>query len=323
LNLHRETLIEQKVKAVFLLTMREASNLPSYAPDFWAFRHRVLEFGSPHAPNQKQPPVGLMLWHIENSITPIIDTKGKISSLTKMLTELPDQEEAVSLRIDLFYELGFLYWRSGDHLSAEKSLTSGINLAREYKVFDLLVKLQNGLAIIRYEQKSYQSATELLEPLIKNNPHDCLLLLNQAVVLFAMKKRYNGITKGKKATSLCTQNPWVWNSLGFLYYFAGNMDEAATCLQKAIEISPKSGYFYESLAVCYLAIGLDDKATAQLHQSKNNLGDREIYQTVLKEYIKGNTEKVSSLVESAVDVGTLSELDTTRDPILNTLSISI
>ncbi len=266
LNLHRETLIEQKIKVVFLLTMREASNLPRYAPDFWAFRHRVLEFGSPRAHNQKMPPVGLMLWHIEDAVTPIVDIENKISSLTKMLAEIPDQDEAVSLHIDLLYELGFLYWHSGDHFNVEKALTSGISLAKEYNFFDLLAKLQNGLAIIRYEQGNYQSATELLEPLIKNNPHDCLLLLNLAIVFFAMKKRYNGIKKGKKATSLCAQNSWVWNSLGFLYYFAGNMDEAEICFQKAIAISPKFGYFYKSLAVCYLAIGLQGKANAQLHQ---------------------------------------------------------
>ena len=43
----------------------------------------------------------------------------------------------------------------------------------------------------------------------------------------------------------------------------------------------------------------------------------------LKDYIEGNTEKGSSLIESAVDDGTLSEFDITRDPILNTLAVSI
>ena len=44
LNLHREKLVEQHVHAVFWLTKNEAAQLPYLAPDFWAFRHRVVEF---------------------------------------------------------------------------------------------------------------------------------------------------------------------------------------------------------------------------------------------------------------------------------------
>lgn len=44
LNLHRETFVEQRIRAVFWLTADEASSLVRFAPDFWAFRHRVVEF---------------------------------------------------------------------------------------------------------------------------------------------------------------------------------------------------------------------------------------------------------------------------------------
>jgi len=46
LNLHRETFIENRIRAVFWLTTDEASDLVRFAPDFWAFRHRVVEFAS-------------------------------------------------------------------------------------------------------------------------------------------------------------------------------------------------------------------------------------------------------------------------------------
>lgn len=44
LNMHRELLVEQQIRVVFWLTKLEAASLPHYAPDFWAFRHRVVEF---------------------------------------------------------------------------------------------------------------------------------------------------------------------------------------------------------------------------------------------------------------------------------------
>jgi hypothetical protein len=43
LNLYRETFVECNIRAVFWLTPQEATNLMRIAPDFWAFRHRVIE----------------------------------------------------------------------------------------------------------------------------------------------------------------------------------------------------------------------------------------------------------------------------------------
>lgn len=44
LNFHRELLVEHHIRVVFWFTKNEAASLPHQAPDFWAFRHRVIEF---------------------------------------------------------------------------------------------------------------------------------------------------------------------------------------------------------------------------------------------------------------------------------------
>ena len=44
LNMQREFFIENLIRAVFWLTKAEAEKLPHSAPDFWAFRHRTVEF---------------------------------------------------------------------------------------------------------------------------------------------------------------------------------------------------------------------------------------------------------------------------------------
>jgi hypothetical protein len=44
LNFHREMLVENRVILVLWLAAAEAAELPYLAPDFWAFRHRVVEF---------------------------------------------------------------------------------------------------------------------------------------------------------------------------------------------------------------------------------------------------------------------------------------
>jgi tetratricopeptide (TPR) repeat protein len=44
LNMHREYLIEGNIRAIFWLTQKEAKQLARFSPDFWVFRHKVIEF---------------------------------------------------------------------------------------------------------------------------------------------------------------------------------------------------------------------------------------------------------------------------------------
>jgi hypothetical protein len=50
LNFHRERLVENHIILVIWLAATEAAEMPLQAPDFWAFRHRVVEF----APDRKK-----------------------------------------------------------------------------------------------------------------------------------------------------------------------------------------------------------------------------------------------------------------------------
>jgi hypothetical protein len=44
LNNHREFFLENRIRIVFWLTEKEALDFAHYAPDYWTFRHRVVEF---------------------------------------------------------------------------------------------------------------------------------------------------------------------------------------------------------------------------------------------------------------------------------------
>ncbi len=54
LNMRREILVDNQLKIVFWLTPKEAQALPQRAPDFWAFRHRVIEFRRLRGPNKNK-----------------------------------------------------------------------------------------------------------------------------------------------------------------------------------------------------------------------------------------------------------------------------
>jgi len=47
LNIRREVLVDYRIRALFWLSGPEARQLSRHAPDFWAFRHRVVDFSRP------------------------------------------------------------------------------------------------------------------------------------------------------------------------------------------------------------------------------------------------------------------------------------
>ena len=44
LNMHREYLVEGRIRCVFWVSEHESRQIPRLAPDFWAFRHKVVDF---------------------------------------------------------------------------------------------------------------------------------------------------------------------------------------------------------------------------------------------------------------------------------------
>src|SRR5450759_1507278 len=55
LNMHREYLVEGNIRAIFWLTKNEARQLSRFSPDFWAFRHKVVEFLDLPSIDKNQP----------------------------------------------------------------------------------------------------------------------------------------------------------------------------------------------------------------------------------------------------------------------------
>jgi hypothetical protein len=71
LNMHREYFVEENVRAIFWLTKNEAKQCSRFAPDFWAFRHKVVEFLE--LPSQKN--MRALKWSI-GSIHNLYNRKG-------------------------------------------------------------------------------------------------------------------------------------------------------------------------------------------------------------------------------------------------------
>jgi tetratricopeptide (TPR) repeat protein len=246
-----------------------------------------------------------------------------VSSLIKKVENIPEQPESVAFLIDAYYELGFVCWLAGDLEDAEKNLEKGLELAEVHSIVESRTKIINGLSIINYERENYQESMELLEPLVKENPHDCVLILNHAISTFALNNRYEALKKGLKAIKMCANNPWMVRSLGYLYYFAGRMEKAVACFQRAIKISPTKDIFHEALVVSYLAMGLQRKAAVQLDQVKKDSVESKLFYDILKACVEDKKENAVQLIKEAINDGKLSKHDFVHEPNLYALFNSI
>ncbi len=139
LNFKRETLIEQKVKAIFWVREEELARITLEAPDFFAFRNRVVEFMD--APTEKEFQPALVSFVLDTECRSPEETRRNIALKEKLLSELSTETE---IRGYLLSSLAVLYRKIGAYQKSmdysEKALEIDLtifgdkhpNVARNY-----------------------------------------------------------------------------------------------------------------------------------------------------------------------------------------------
>ncbi len=313
LNMDREILVENQVKAVFWLTRTEALNLPNYAPDFWAFRHQVVEFAASRGGERTKLPVGLLIWHGQNINDASEKVKERIETYERFMMELPNSRESLSSRIELLYTIGYLYWILGDTTKASELLQSGIDLVHRPELSIIRTWLMNGIAILYYEKGEYKRADGIYRDLLAKYQGDSILRINFSITLCVLGKNFDAISESKKAVKLNATEARIWNRQGCVYMSAGKLDEAVPILKRAIELAPTSSVFYESLAICYYKLGLMDESANQIRIACNYAGDQHFFTELYEETIHGMPEKSLGLLRAALTSGKISRADIRRN----------
>jgi tetratricopeptide (TPR) repeat protein len=319
LNVYRELFVENRIRAVFWLTGNEAVNLANHAPDFWAFRHQVVEFEGPRPSRKNILPAGVLLWHIQDSDRSADQVTEKILAREKLLRELPDRPESLAARLDLSCTLGYLYWRRGDRARAAELLSSAAGLAEGDELHGIKSWLLNGMAIVHYENGEYQRSAEIYEKLVEAGGQDSLLLINLGAALCALGKNTEAVSRGKRAARIEEGNPRIWNRLGYLYLSMGKLDEAAASLKRAIDLAPTHAEFYESLAICLGLLGLPDEALLQMNLARKFAEKGDALPDIYEEAILDKPAEALRSLEAAVDAQQLSRVDVQRNPNIHLL----
>jgi tetratricopeptide (TPR) repeat protein len=234
-----------------------------------------------------------------------------------MLDALPDKPESLYSRIELLYELGYLFWTLGDTHKSKDSLIAGMGLARGNEFSNIRLRILNGLAIIYYEMEEYLKADEIYENIMESDPQEGLFWINLSAILCALGKNYSAASQGKKATKIEPANAKIWNSFGYINLSMGKLDEAVACFKKAIELAPTKAAFHESLAVCFSRMGLIDEALDQINSVRKLTGNQSLYSEIYEEVILGRSERALNLLRVAVETGQIPKVDIRHDPNIN------
>ena len=203
LNLHREYFVENQIRAVLWLTQSEAIDLPKHAPDFWAFRHRVVEFNDAPAGAGEDVSRDMLAWGdrgMEAETHENLD--GKIDFREASLAVLPEGDASQAARLDLFYALAHLYWAKGDCEKSIQRLQAGQKIAERMRDPWLQARFWLGLGIARAELKQADQAVEADEQAVQLQPEDPLPWSNLAVHLRSLGRLERAIQACQRAVGL-------------------------------------------------------------------------------------------------------------------------
>ena len=226
LNMRREYLVDYSIRVVIWLDPEEAMALSRHAPDFWAFRHRVVEFNDLAEPVLPEIPAGA--WG-----EPARDFPGQPEYLDKQiglhearLDVLPEQADFLRKRMELLFKLAFL------------------NYAK--KAFDQTIqRLQQGRQVARQLNDTVWLAA---------------FWAKLGLVYLELEQPLRAVRACRKAVRLNPQEVGLWSNLGHFYHIEERFSDAIIAYKHALRLDPQSSTAISALEECYRRLGRNDLA---------------------------------------------------------------
>ncbi|MCP4415939.1 MAG: tetratricopeptide repeat protein, partial [Chloroflexi bacterium] len=188
LNIRREYFLEDQLRVVFWLTESEARALPNFAPDFWAFRHRVVEFmESPTKEQIQQHSRELAFRDLDNKSSQKLnealleDTLAKIAYREQMLAELPESEENQEIKVDILSSLALLYAAAKNHIKALDIFNELLSKVTVTENPNRNFITYNNRGITYHDQGKFDLALADYSQAINLNPEDASAFYNRGI----------------------------------------------------------------------------------------------------------------------------------------------
>jgi len=261
LNNQREFFVEKQLRLIFWLTEKEVVDLANKAPDFWAFRHRVIEFNDSPNPELIYQNATGAAWQGTGEYTdPEEDLDEKISFRESLLTNLPEGNESASVNGNLLLTLGILHWRKGDYEKASGFLKSALDVAVAMKDKIFAAECFNAIALVETGTGRTNEAIQAYQRAIQLAPSQMFPWNNLGILYSRLNRNEDALVAFQKAIEIRSGDAVSWNGLGDVYLKLNRSEEAVHSYLKAIEFTPCFPAAWCGLGDAYLSINKTDLA---------------------------------------------------------------
>jgi tetratricopeptide (TPR) repeat protein len=307
LNLKREALVEDCIRVIFWLDEAEAEKLPRLAPDFWAFRHRVIDFASKRG-HRTPLPAGVFL--LREPALNLDMQKEKFTYYENLLKHIPADEHSVTARLEIILHLAEYGWL----LNQTAYLDDGLALAEKYPLPELRAWLLNIRGIALYEQGDAKNAAGHFAQAMSLDPENGALMLNAAFVEHAPGRNKNALLLAKRAIKLESRNPRFQRALGYLFFFIGRNEEALAAMRTAQEIAPDDVDSLYSLAIFHHKNGQPAECASALSKAGADSSPRGAIEQACADILNGQMDKALEGLKQSVMEDKVSRHQILRDP---------
>jgi tetratricopeptide (TPR) repeat protein len=267
LNYRREYFVDYHIRVIFWVTEEEAVALPNLAPDFWAFRHRVIEFFELPAPKRAAEIEDELYWASNEERALRQDTESKIAFREALLKDFDETRETLATRADLLSSLANLYWVKRDYEKSADLWRQTRRLAERLKDARLRVVCYIGLGNIYRTIGWYKRGATAFQRAIELDPSSIPAYTGLGIVYRILGRYDEAIHIYQQAIDRNADEASPYNGLGWVFLVLGRHNEARNAFLRAIELDPKYISAWNGLGKTFASIGRNGEAIAAFRQA--------------------------------------------------------
>ena len=260
LNAYKDFFMEKSVRIIFWLTRDEAVNFAHFAPELWAQRHSLTDLAEAGQSAEVLEETIESVWLEGGDRTKINKPNEDGSFCDGLIHNLLQDSESISMRANGLLNLGILYWRKGDHESADWLLHEGLKCAVKMQDNRFEAECYSAIALVKTSLSNVDGAIEAYKQAIHLAPDEFVSWSNLGNLCLKVSHNDEAMIAFQKAIAHDPKDPIGWNGLGRVYFTIGYLDDAVVAYQKAISFMPTFAQPWNGLGDVYSAISRMDDA---------------------------------------------------------------